>query len=139
MRQEKATAWKREQRAKEAITCLKLTGHNPKSGLLLDLGCGGGYLIGYFLKLGIEAVGVDVSRLKSAKKRVPSGSFISADGVKLPFREESFNTVVLNDVLEHVPYNLANPILNEVKRTLKGDGSYTSASRIDFRFGSPTR
>ena len=135
MRQKKATARKREQRAKEVIICLKLTGHNPKSGLLLDLGCGGGYLTGYFLKLGIEAVGVDVSRLKNAKKRVPSGSFISADGVKLPFREESFNTVVLNDVLEHVPYNLANPILNEVKRTLKGDGKlYVSvANRFQIR------
>ena len=67
MRRERATAWKREQRAKEAIVCLKLTGHNPKSGLLLDLGCGGGYLTRYFLKLGIEAVGVDVSRLKNVK------------------------------------------------------------------------
>jgi len=126
---EKTTAWKREQRAKEAITCLKLTGHNPKSGLLLDLGCGQGYLTRYFLKLGIEAVGVDISRklIKNAKKNVPSGSFISADGIKLPFREESFNTTILNDVLEHVPYNLANPMLNEVERTLKvGDKLYIS-------------
>jgi len=121
---EKTTAWKREQRAKEAITCLKLTDHNPKSGLLLDLGCGQGYLTRYFLKLGIEAVGVDISRklIKNAKENVPSRSFVSADGVKLPFREESFNTVILNDVLEHVPYNLANPMLNEVERTLKVGG-----------------
>ena len=125
MRGKKNTAWKREQRAKEAIICLKLTGHNPKSGLLLDLGCGSGYLTRYFLKLGIPAIGVDISRrgIKFAKKKIaPSGSFILADGVKLPFREEYFNTIILNDVLEHVPYNLANSILNEVKRTLKVDG-----------------
>lgn len=120
----RARARKREQRAKEAITCLKLTGHDPKSGLLLDLGCGLGYLTRYFSKLGIEAVGLDVGRrIKIAKEKVlPSGSFILADGVKLPFKEGCFNTVILNDVLEHVPYSLANPMLNEVERTLKVGG-----------------
>lgn len=138
MRLEKTTAWKREQRAKEAIICLKLTGHNPKSGLLLDLGCGSGYLTRYFLKLGIPAIGVDISRggIKFAKRKIaPSGSFILADGVKLPFREGYFNTIILNDVLEHVPYNLANSMLNEVKRTLKVDGKlYISvANRYQIR------
>ena len=120
----KTTAWKREQRAKESITCLQLKGHDPKLGLLLDLGCGQGYLTRYFSKLGIEAVGVDISRklVKDAKKNVPSGSFLLADGVKLPFREEVFRTVILNDVLEHVHYNLASPILNEIRRTLKAGG-----------------
>ena len=123
MSREEAITKIREQRAEEAVRCLKLSGHNPKSGLLLDLGCGGGYLTGYFLKHGIEAVGVDVSkrRIKAAKKRVPSGSFILADGVKLPFRETCFNTIISNDVLEHVPYNLAKPMLKEAKRTLKTD------------------
>ncbi|MDH5771250.1 MAG: class I SAM-dependent methyltransferase [Candidatus Bathyarchaeota archaeon] len=121
---EKTTAWKREQRAKESIACLQLKGHDPTLGLLLDLGCGQGYLTRYFSKLGIEAVGVDISRklVKDAKKNVPSRSFLLADGVKLPFREEVFKTVVLNDVLEHVPYNLANPLLNEIRRTLKVGG-----------------
>lgn len=124
MSREKTITQIREQRAREAIACLKLTGHNPKSGLLLDLGCGRGYLTGYFLKHGINAVGVDISKIgiKSAKKRVPSGSFIWADGVKLPFREACFNTVISNDVLEHVPYDLAKPMLKETKRTLKTDG-----------------
>lgn len=122
---ERARGRKREQRAKEAITCLKQAGHNPKSGLLLDLGCGLGYLTRYFSRLGIEAVGVDVARkkIKFAKEKVlPSGSFILADGVKLPFKEGCFNTVISNDVLEHVPYSLANPMLNEVERTLKVGG-----------------
>ena len=126
-RRKEVVAVIREERAKEAITCLKLAGHDPKSGLLLDLGCGGGYLTNYFLKLGIEAVGVEVAKswmscLKNAKKDVPSGSFINADGVNLPFKEECFHTVILNDVLEHVPYNLAHPMLNEVRRTLKASG-----------------
>jgi SAM-dependent methyltransferase len=124
MGREKTLTQIREQRAKEAITYLKLTCHNPKSGLLLDLGCGLGCLTRYFLKLDIEAIGVDISGelIKSAKKIAPTRSFILADGVNLPFRKESFNTVILNDVLEHAPYNLENPILNEIRNALKVGG-----------------
>jgi SAM-dependent methyltransferase len=123
MRREKTLTQIREQRAKEAITCLKLTGHNQKSGLLLDLGCGLGYLTRYFLKLDIDAVGVDISgELIKSTKIAPTGSFILVDGVNLPFRKESFNTVISNDVLKHAPYNLANPILNETRNALKVDG-----------------
>lgn len=111
-------------RVKEALTCLKLSGHDTHSGLLLDLGCGPGHLYEHFLKSKIEAVGIEIVRrkIKTAKKNVPKGSFILADGCNLPFRNECFNTVVSNDVLEHVFYSLANPMLNEVKRTLKAEG-----------------
>jgi len=138
MRGREATAWKRKQRAIEALACLKLAGHNLKLGLLIDVGCGLGYLTRYFLDLGIKAVGVDISKenVKFAKKKIaPNGSFILANGVKLPFRDKCFTTVILNDVLEHVPYYLAHPMLNEVKRILKVDGKlYISvANRYQIR------
>jgi SAM-dependent methyltransferase len=132
-----ATAWKRKQRAEEAVTCLKLAGHNLKSGPLIDVGCGLGYLTRYFLDLGIKAIGVDISKenVKVAKKVAPNGSFILVNGVKLPFRDEWFTTVILNDVLEHVPYDLAHPMLNEIRRILKADGKlYISvANRYQIR------
>ena len=113
-----------KQRVKEAITCFKLSGHDSRTGLLLDLGCGFGHVHGYFLKNGIKAVGVELNRsyIKVAKKNVPKGNFVLADGCKLPFKKESFSSVVSNDVLEHVPYNLANQMLSEVKRTIKTTG-----------------
>ncbi len=115
-----------KQRVNEAITCLKLSKHDPKSGLLLDLGCGPGYLHEYFLKAGIEAVGIEIvkKKIKFAKKTVPKGSFVLADGCNLPFKKECFSTVVSNDVLEHVPYNLTNPLVSEAKRTLKPNGLF---------------
>jgi len=138
VRHKEIYAQRREQRAKEAITCLKLAGHNPKLGLLLDLGCGLGYLTRHFLKIGIDAVAVDVSKelTKLAKKKYASGgSFVLADGVNLPFRERCFHTIILNDVLEHVPYDLANPMLNEAKRIMKEGGKlYVSvANRCQIR------
>jgi len=120
-----------KQRVKEAIACLKLSGHDIKSGLLLDLGCSMGYLDKYFLKRGIEAIGVEVGRKKisAAKKNVPKGSFVLADGCNLPFRKECFSTIISNDVLEHVPYENANPMLTEMNRTLKPNGvSYISVA-----------
>lgn len=113
-----------KQRVKEAITCLKLSGHDPASGLLLDLGCGLGHPYEYFLKSGIEAVGVEIAKekIQISKKNVPKGSFVLADGCNLPFKEQCFDTIVSNDVLEHVPYDLANPMLNEANRILKANG-----------------
>lgn len=125
MRRSEATAWKRKQRAKDALTYLKLAGHNLKSGLLLDVGCGSGYITRYFSDLGIKAIGVDISKekVKVAKKKIATtGSFILASGLKLPFRNQYFATIILNDVLEHVPYDLAYPILIEIKRILKMEG-----------------
>jgi SAM-dependent methyltransferase len=137
MKRRETSAWKRRQRAKEALTCLKLAGHNLRSGLLIDVGCGLGYLTQYFLDHGIEAIGVDISKeyLKTAKKISPKGRFILANGVKLPFRDEHFATVILNDVLEHVPYDCAYPILTEITRVLKTDGKlYISvANRYQIR------
>ena len=133
----KSRAQTREQRAKEALTCLKHAGHNPKSGLLLDLGCGRGYLTGYFLKQKIDAIGVDISKkaIKDARRRIPDGIFICADGTKLPFREGCFHTIILNDVLEHIPYNYGYSILSEMKRVLKDSGRiYISvANRYQIR------
>ena len=104
---------------------------------MLDLGCGLGYLTRYFLNIGIETIGVDISKelINYSKKNVPNGSFVLADGTKLPFKEECFNTIILNDVLEHVPYNLAMPLLYEAKRTMKRGGSlYISvANRYQLR------
>ncbi|MCW4015310.1 MAG: class I SAM-dependent methyltransferase [Candidatus Bathyarchaeota archaeon] len=113
-----------EHRVQEVITCLKLNGHDPKSGLLLDLGCGPGYPHIYFLKKGIQAVGIEVvkTRIQTAKKNSPNGNFILADGCKLPFKEDCFDTVISNDVLEHLPYELAKPMFDEANRTMKADG-----------------
>ncbi|MFC1486255.1 class I SAM-dependent methyltransferase [Thermoproteota archaeon] len=115
-----------KQRAEEAIICLTLSGHDAKSGLLLDFGCGPGHLHEYFLKSGIESIGVELSQktIQAAKKNVPIGSFVLADGRYLPFKKECFNTVISNDVLEHIPYIHANLVLTEVNRTLNANARF---------------
>ena len=91
------------------------------------------------MKVGIEAVGVELVKRKvlTAKKAVPKGNFIVADGCKLPFKKECFNTVITNDVLEHVPYTLANPMLCEVKRTLKTKGMFYISVANKYQIHEP--
>lgn len=128
-----------KQRTKEAIICLKLNGHDPKSGLLLDLGCGPGHIYEHLVYNGIDAVGVEICRhkIQIAKKNVPKGNFIVADGCNLPFKKGCFNTVISNDVLEHVPYDSAVPMLNEVDRVLTQNGLYYFSVANKYQIHEP--
>lgn len=128
-----------KQRAEEAILCLKLSGHNPSLGLFLNLGCGAAYLHPFFLKNEIEAIGLELvkRRILKAKKNVPQGNFVLADGCNLPFKEQCFNTIVANDVLEHVPYENAKPLLNEVHRTLNENGMFYGSVANKYELTEP--
>lgn len=84
---------------------------------ILDVGCGWGREL---IRLK-NAVGIDICLpfLKTAKNYVKN-DVILADAHYSPFQKQSFDFVVLSEVIEH----MANPIkvLNEVKRTLKPKG-----------------
>jgi 2-polyprenyl-3-methyl-5-hydroxy-6-metoxy-1,4-benzoquinol methylase len=114
----------REERAKEALICLRFSGHEPKKGRLLDLGCGLGFTTNYFLRKGISAIGLDINRklLHSGKVTNARTDMVLASGAKLPFMEKVFHTVILNDVLEHVSYEDAEFFLREIRKVLGPDG-----------------
>jgi ubiquinone/menaquinone biosynthesis C-methylase UbiE len=89
----------------------------PKDGLILDLGCGTG-----FITKGLgNAVGIDssIEMLKLAPKKI---RVICADISDLPFKDESFDCVFSLTVLQDVD-NLESAI-NEIKRVLKQDGQF---------------
>lgn len=114
----------RERRAQEAIAVLNISGHRFGK-FLLDLGCGQGHLDNKFLRITKSAVlGVDISftRLQTAKINSPGCDFIVCDASWLPFKNSTFDTVISNDVLEHVSYSAAPIILKEVERVLDPRG-----------------
>ncbi len=112
-------AKKRTRRSKEFFTCMHMIRHDLMSGLLLDLGCGGGYATEYYLDLGIHAIGLDIHKeLRDVKRRAPALELVHSDGRFLPFNNATFHTIVSIDVLEHVPYSSADRLLTGMKRVL---------------------
>lgn len=133
-----SVTYNREARAEEAITALKLSGHDPKEGLLLDLGCGAGSTTKWFANnLDIYSVGIEISKsfVGSTKNHVQSLNYIQASGVNLPFQEKIFHTVILNDVLEHISYQNATEAFKQIRKVLKDNGLlYVSvASKFEVR------
>lgn len=94
-------------------------------GNLLDIGCAGGtFTHELSKKTKAKITGIDISQeaINYAKETYPHLDFQVHDAAhpKFPFPDQSFNTVTLLEVLEH----LLNPVetLQEIKRLVKKDG-----------------
>lgn len=105
-----------------------LVGKLEPSAYVLDLCSGQGNVFDALCKAGHEVVGVDFSptMLARAKQRTPEASFVEADAQTLPFDEKTFDAVVCNFGISHIPdQQLA---LSEVGRVLKPSGRLAMTS-----------
>jgi SAM-dependent methyltransferase len=97
---------------------------------VLDYGCGAGAMVTALRNRGVEAFGCDVFyEGGDYSVNVPPellGTVIRRmDGNRIPFENESFDWVVNNQVLEHVPE--LETAIDEIRRVLKPDGRVLSA------------
>jgi 2-polyprenyl-3-methyl-5-hydroxy-6-metoxy-1,4-benzoquinol methylase len=97
------------------------------SGLaLLDCGCGTGGFLGWAARTHAFATmaGVDISpeALAIARETVPDAELALAPVHELAFAAESFDLVVLNDVLQHVDERHVADGLTELRRVLRPHG-----------------
>ncbi len=67
-----------------------------KGDTILDLGCGNGRAVKYFVDKGFQGIGVDISdkMLELAKEHVPKGKFYKEDFTKLKFKPNSFDAII---------------------------------------------
>ena len=95
-----------------------------KNARVLDVGSGNGAIISYYSEKGCEAVGIEISEsaVKQSLEQFPGTKFLHYDGLNFPFEDSSFNTILLNDVLEHISYDDMEQVLGEVCRVLKPNG-----------------
>jgi 2-polyprenyl-3-methyl-5-hydroxy-6-metoxy-1,4-benzoquinol methylase len=72
---------------------------------VLDLGCGGGFMVEAFRRLGARASGLDISAgaIAYAKKHFPGGTFYCEPMAAFATRGLQYDFVFSSEVLEHVP------------------------------------
>lgn len=102
-------------RAKEAFLYQK---YLPLKRPILDVGCGDGF----FAKIafGGADIGLDLKDSRMHESNNIYKKLLEYDGIKIPLKSGSVNTVVCNSVLEHVAD--LDSVLSEMHRVLKKGG-----------------
>ena len=101
--------------------------HLPLRGLILDMGCGYGFVSNYLsLHSGdrmIVANDPEVPRIDIAKRTVGSRTnieFLAVDSREIT--RADFDGVCVTDVLHHVPYDQQQALVNDIYSKLKPGG-----------------
>ncbi len=97
---------------------------------VLDLGCGDGFfaqtVFGH-LEAGID---LDKGEVERAQKRGVYDQALSVSATQMPFPDASFNTVISNCVIEHIPD--VEGVLSEVRRVLKPGGRFLTTVPSEY-------
>ena len=94
-----------------------------KNKKVLDLGGRDGTLTKHFIeKNHVTLADIDENALEYAKKNYKVETMQVDLNQSLPFKDNSFDVVVMAEVLEHLPY--PNITLSEIKRVLKTNGKF---------------
>ena len=94
-----------------------------KEDLLLDMGCGGGNFV-YEMSKRCKSIGIDISlnikNLAFAQRHQTNLNFMRADGFNLPFKDYSFDAILLGGTLQAIEED--NELISECHRILKEEG-----------------
>lgn len=111
----------------EEAKLIKLT--NPKNKKILEIGCGNGrqaFLLAPFCaKYTATDTNQDViefNKSKITKKLFKKLEFSVANGEKLPYSSNSFDTVLMTLCLHEIPVQKQGIVLQEINRVLKNKG-----------------
>lgn len=105
--------------------------NNKKAPLLLDIGCGSGFIVRNTPK-NIQKIGVDVSFNILLPLQKQGYLVVCADSDHLPFKEQQFNIVTCFAVLHHL-YSF-DTLFKETYRILKNKGLFYSDHDFDEAF-----
>ena len=107
----------------------RLSGASRSCLHIMDLGCGTGNSLELFHKSNpdIQWVGLDIGDSPEVQSRVRrDGKFVTYDGRRIPFAENTFDVIYCKQVLEHVRY--PQNLIGEVQRVLKPHGYFIGST-----------
>lgn len=119
--QERVGPAKHEERRVHEIILSQL----PKDfDLILDVGCGSGWVAKKLIPLSKKVVSLDISKINPFKvhKNINSNNHfpIVADSFKLPFKDNCFDSVIASEIIEHT-YD-PKSFIKELFRVVKKNG-----------------
>ncbi|MCL5430245.1 MAG: class I SAM-dependent methyltransferase [Candidatus Marsarchaeota archaeon] len=103
----------------------KFEAYLGKGAKILDVGCGSGRDVKYFMGHGYDITGIDFSsgQLEEAKKRVPKGKFVLMDMRTMSFGSKTFDGLWCCSSLLHFKREELSPVLSELKRVMNESGT----------------
>ena len=99
---------------------------DSKEKLVLDVGCGNGYVLSRYANMGAKVSGVDITQraIDLSKRRFElaglKGNFHITDGKSLPFKDNTFDIACSMGVLHHIED--PSPMVKEMFRVLRPGG-----------------
>lgn len=107
----------------------------PKSGNILDLGCGEGIFSNYLalsgLKRKIYGIELDKRRASDAKRGLPNTTFVRGDVLKESLPKS--DTILMTHLLHHLPSKKDQLVLlKKVKKALKNGGKLI-ITEVDYK------
>ncbi|WP_135505615.1 class I SAM-dependent methyltransferase [Roseovarius aestuariivivens] len=102
--------------------------HVQPGDRVLDLCCGQGTLTARLARAGAKVTGLDFSpqMVGLAQKAAPDAQILEGDAAALPFEDASFDTVVCNFGMMHLPDQ--PKALREIARVLRPGGTFVMAT-----------
>ena len=97
---------------------------------VLDLGCGSGWLSVYLSREGFKVTGIDVAQhalelgRQWAEMENLEIKFDAGDLGDLPYPDNSFDAVVANSIIEHLPLSIALVAMTRLKSLLVKGGTF---------------
>lgn len=106
---------------KKEIAIISELVKNKNPDVVLDLGCGGGWLSRILSPKGYNVIGLDSSKklINNATRADPISKFLVGNALRLPFKEDTFQLIIGVAVLHHLKITDA---LDECNRVLKRGG-----------------
>lgn len=92
---------------------------SERQALVLDVGGGIAALKdlpGSEQRLRIVTLDIDMAMLARARRKVPNAVLVCGDGTRLPFKDDTFDVVVMVHALEHIPGPIRPALVSEIKR-----------------------